>query len=408
MKFRPNRQYTSIAIYAFLVLAAAVLFREAVQNFSTIADTAKLSITFIQPVIYGFIFAFLLNPMLRLYDNRLLPWLSRNRLKPTSRRVLGILLTYISIFVIIALFFRLVIPQLLLSIESLFNIVPRYMEQLNLLYSNILQQLENFQLLNQDDTIAVLLESLNNKLTSTLTQIIESSYEYVTGLIPQIFSAGARVTSSIINSLLGIIISIYILYDREKLFAQVNKIARALFSHRATTLMRDLCMDANRVFSGFIVGKIIDSAIIGVLCFIGMSLLHMPYAVLISVIVGVTNVIPYFGPFIGAIPSALILIIVDPLQSLWFLIFILLLQQFDGNILGPKILGDTTGLSALWVIFSIMLFSGLLGVLGMFIGVPLFALIYTVIRRIVNFLLRRKGLPENTKEYASDDNPLIS
>lgn len=407
MKFRPNRHYTTIAIYAFLVIAAAILFYEAVLNFSSIMSAGGAFLQFVQPVVNGFIFAFLLNPMLRMYDDRFLVFLTRGRLSSKPRRVLGLLLTYTTILLLIGLFFRMVIPQLLSSLDSLFDIVPKFLEIINNLYYSLLRFLDDFQFLSGNSELEVFLGDLTQRVRDTLNGLLEGAYEYMTGLIPQLFSASARITSSVIDFLLGIIISIYFLFDREKLFAQTKKICNALFSERLNDLFYDIVTDANRVFSGFIIGKIIDSVIIGILCFGVMFFAGWEFPVLISVIVGVTNVIPYFGPFIGAIPSMLILLIVNPMQALLFAVFILLLQQFDGNILGPKILGESTGLSALWVIFAIMLFSGIFGVLGMFIGVPLFALIYTLVKRVVAYLLGRKGKSTNTRDYASSKNPLI-
>lgn len=407
MKFRLNKHYTGIAIYAFLVIAAAMLFGEVIKNFSSVLGMGRAVVQFIQPVVYGFVFAFLLNPMLRLYDDRLLGSLAGDRLKPTIRRTLALLLTYLTMLLLLALFFSLIIPQLLVSIERLFGLFPMYADALNRWYGDLLTWLEELQLLNEGTEMATLLESVRGRLTNMLGSLFETAYERVAGLLPQIFSAGARVTGTIVDFLLGVIISIYFLFDREKLFAQLRKIGSALFSERVSGLFYGIALDANRVFTGFIIGKLIDSLIIGFLCYIGVSIMGMPFAMLISVIVGVTNVIPYFGPFIGAIPCILIILIVDPIKALWFAFFILILQQFDGNVLGPKILGDTTGLSALWVIFAIMLFSGIFGVMGMFIGVPLFAVLYTIIKRVVAFLLRRKGMSDNTRDYDSEKNPLI-
>jgi predicted PurR-regulated permease PerM len=210
-----------------------------------------------------------------------------------------------------------------------------------------------------------------------------------------------------LNIVLGLIISIYLLFDRERFFAQTKKLMAAILPRRANTLVTEIAQESHTIFQGFIVGKIIDSIIIGILCYIFMALLQFDFALLISVIVGVTNVVPYFGPFIGAIPGILILYIVEPKQALWFLIFIFLLQQFDGNILGPKILGDSIGISAFWVVFSITLFSGIFGILGMFIGVPLFALLYSLVKRFTAFLLRRKGESTSTRDYDSTVNPLL-
>lgn len=407
MKFRPNKHYTGIAIYAFLVLAAVIIFYEGVQNIDRLSGYFGAAVGFIQPVVYGFVFAYLLNPLLRLYDDKLLRFLSRDKLKPGTRRTLALVLTYPTVIIAIIAFVAVVVPQLVESIETLFNNVPSYIRALEELYTTITNNMKDYQLLNEGAESDALMNSVISMVIGTTEGLLEQAYEYLTGLVPQILTASAKFTTSIINILLGIIISIYFLFDREKLFAQARKIATAIFPQRATTLFYDIAMDSHRVFSGFISGKVIDSIIIGILCFVGMTILRLPYAVLISVIVGVTNIIPYFGPFIGAIPGILIILIDDPIKALWFAIFILLLQQFDGNVLGPKILGDTTGLSALWVIFAIMLFNGVFGVLGMFIGVPLFAVIYNLIKRIVGFFLRKKELSTNTRDYASDKNPLI-
>ena len=193
----------------------------------------------------------------------------------------------------------------------------------------------------------------------------------------------------------------------KSVFAHVRKIFCAFFSKARVDRLTQITRKSHQVFSGFIVGKILDSFIIFLICLFFMSLFRWPYAMLISVIVGVTNVIPYFGPFFGAIPSILILLIVDPVTAFWFAIFLLLLQQLDGNVIGPKILGDSTGLSAFWVIFAITVFGSLLGVVGMFIGVPLFAVIYSLISEFVTSRLEQKGLPTETGDYAPPGHPIL-
>ncbi|HOO28395.1 MAG TPA: AI-2E family transporter, partial [Lachnospiraceae bacterium] len=195
----------------------------------------------------------------------------------------------------------------------------------------------------------------------------------------------------------------YLLASKELFCAQAKKLSYALLrEERANNLINNMRF-ANKTFGGFLVGKILDSLIIGIICFVGTSILKIPYALLISVIVGVTNMIPFFGPYLGAIPCAIILIMINPMKCLIFLIFILILQQFDGNILGPKILGNSTGLSSFWVIFAITIFGGLLGILGMFIGVPLFAVIYSAIKTFVNQRLIKKQLPADTTFYMGSD-----
>ncbi len=201
------------------------------------------------------------------------------------------------------------------------------------------------------------------------------------------------------NLLIGLIVAIYVVNSKETFISQAKKITYSILPEPNAAFVIDQFRLAHRMFGGFIIGKMIDSLIIGVICFVGMSILNIPYVMLVSVIIGVTNIIPFFGPFIGAIPSALLILLANPLKSLYFLVFVLVLQQFDGNILGPKILGDSTGLSSFWVLFSILLFGGLWGFIGMVIGVPLFAVIYHLIRLTVNHFLRKKELSTVTEEY---------
>jgi predicted PurR-regulated permease PerM len=206
------------------------------------------------------------------------------------------------------------------------------------------------------------------------------------------------VLRAVMNPVIGIIIMVYLLFSKEIFLGQIKKVTVAIFPKRASDSLVTLGANLNKTLSGFLIGKIIDSAIIGILCAIGMSVMKMEYVALISVIIGITNIIPFFGPFIGAIPSGLLLLIAAPEQVIPFAIFILVLQQFDGNVLGPRILGDSTGLSAIWVMVAIFI-GGHFGFGGMILGVPLFAVLYTVIKDFVEFLLRKKGLATDTKSY---------
>ena len=407
MKFNLNPKYTTRAIYAFLVLVAAMLFYMAIGNIHYLFTWLGRLLQFLQPIVYGCVFAFLLNPLLRIFDNKLLPHLFKERLKPKPRRTVAIILTYLTALIGVTIFISMVVPQVIASLSNLAANMSSYFLVIRRLYNDFTQYLDTLLNASSGDEFTTLVSAIMERTLDSLGKLMESGTEYISSSLGSLLTASARFTSGLINITIGIIVSVYLLFDREKLFAQCHKIMVALFPQRACKLLFDIGMDCNRILSGFVVGKAIDSLIIGVLCFIGLVIMQMPYAVLISVVVCVTNVIPYFGPFIGAIPSFLILFIASPIHSLWFLIFILLLQQFDGNILGPKILGDTIGLSAFWIIFSIMLFSGLFGVVGMFIGVPLFAILYSLVKRFIAFLLEQKGLSSNTRDYDSTHNKLL-
>nr|MCR4798648.1 AI-2E family transporter [Lachnospiraceae bacterium] len=214
---------------------------------------------------------------------------------------------------------------------------------------------------------------------------------------------GYGIGKFIVNIIIGIFVSVYVLMEKEKFKGQVKKLIYGVFSpHHGNTIM-EVLRKANDIFFGFIIGKIIDSFIIGIICYVVMCLIGMPYAVLTSVIIGVTNIIPVFGPYIGAIPTVIIIFLTDPWMGIYFLIFVLILQQIDGNLIGPKILGDSTGISSFWVVLAIVVGGSLFGFMGMLLGVPTMALIYYIIGRMSNFLLRKRQLPEDTDRYLDLD-----
>ena len=221
----------------------------------------------------------------------------------------------------------------------------------------------------------------------------------VTNLVTNVGTSVWRVLTFVYNILIGLIVAIYVLHGRKRFGKQARLIVRSMFSDRWADLILEEVEFVDRMFGGFIDGKIIDSAIVGVLCYIGCIALRIPSALLVSVLVGVTNVIPFFGPVIGAVPSTLLILIDSPIKALWFLIWVVILQQLDGNVIGPKILGNRTGLSGFWVMFAIILFGGLWGLVGMIICVPLFAVIYDAIRRLVRRGLRRRNHGELWEEY---------
>jgi len=407
MKFERNPKYTTIAIYALIVLIIAMICQQAIKEIGVVFGFFQAVAGFVVPIIYGVVFAFLLNPLLRTCDDKLLPYLFKNKLRPVTRRVIAMVLTYLTAMICMAAFIAIVLPQVLSSLVSILDYVPYSIKTLTFLYNDVTDWIADFMAANMVRDSFGVMDEISVKVLSSISGLLDYLYKLLENAIGTLYTLTASFANGVLNLVLGIIVSIYILMDREKLFAQLKKIGCAVCSKNMYELLYDIAKDINRIFSGFVIGKVVDSLIIGILCMIGMSILQLPYAALISVIVGVTNVIPYFGPFIGAIPGFIIILIADPVKSLWFLLFIFLLQQLDGNVIGPKILGDSIGLSPLWIITSIMLFSGLMGIKGMFVGVPLFAIIYSLVKRFVSFLLRRKGQSTNTRDYATDSNPLI-
>lgn len=406
MKLNWNKKYTTIAVYAFLVVVASLLFLGFVLNFSRFQSFCLQVFGYLKPVVYGFVFAYLLNPILRVFDDRLLPRLFPG-MKPKPKRGLALLLTYLIVFSAVTLFVRVVVVQLVPSIVSISSKLNLYFLSARDWLNGIITRLAEFQVVGQSGLVETFVDELMGQIQQLSRRLFSGMYDLLTGSIVTVISTTSKITTAVLNFIIGVIISAYLLLDREKLFAQGKKLVIALLPSKIVGKLETFLRELDKVFSGFISGKILDSIIIGILCYIGLRIFQINYPELISVIIGVTNVIPYFGPFIGAIPSFFIILMVNPVKALIFLIFILLLQQFDGNILGPKILGDTTGLSAFWVLFSILLFKGLFGIVGMFIGVPLFAIIYWMCKKIIAYLLERKGLSTNTRDYDSISNKLL-
>ena len=404
MKLNMNKKYTTIAVYAFLVIAAAITFFFVISEHSVVGRMAGTFFGLMTPFIYGAALAYVLNPVLNWLEKKVFPKVFGDRVSKRSRRGLGVLLTFLFGCAVVALFLAVLIPQIVESIDNLAQSIYAFLPQAQNFLNDLIAQYGTNEMLV--DVLSMLGVDISDP-SMALQRLATRSYTFLNQVLPNLFGGVMRFTSGLLDVVVGIIIAIYLLLSKEVFYAQVKKLMFAFFPRRVAQATLNLTHDSNAIFCGFISGKILDSAIIGVLCFIGCSILQMPYTVLVSFIVGVTNVIPYFGPFIGAIPSIFIIMIADPLKSLVFAVFVLILQQLDGNIIGPKILGDSTGLSAFWVIFAVTFFGGLFGFVGMLIGVPTFAVIYALVRNFAEFKLGKKGLKTQTPDFASQENPIF-
>lgn len=400
MRFQIDKKYIRMGITAFIVIAASICFYYLVFHGDRFSSQINALLTVVSPVIYGIIIAYLLTPLVNgLETNLLYPVLQR--MKRTSHRSkkyvrgISIILTLIIVGMFIYAFFSILIPNIVTSIKSISVQFPSYIENLTNWSTRFLAD-------NPDIEVMVV---------RFLDTYSEEFYDYLNNtIVPQMETIVKQVSLSMIsllkilwNFIIGFVISIYVMYSKETFAGQAKKIVYSILrTPTANQFIKDVRF-ASDTFIGFISGKIIDSFIIGCICFIGTSLLKMPYALLISVIVGVTNVIPFFGPYLGAVPSAILILMVSPVKCFYFIIFILILQQVDGNLIGPKILGESTGLSGFWVIFSITVFGGIMGIPGMIIGVPLFAVLYAFFRRHTNRRLEKRGLPTQTEQYLDVD-----
>lgn len=388
MKINWNTKYTTIATYVFIVASSIIIFYLAISELGVVLSKINGVIGILQPFIIGFSIAYLLNFILKLYENKIFENNNIKKLafKQKTKRSLGILFTYATALTVVFLFIKFVLPQVIDSISGLINDIPIYINETNRVINDILAKL------NIDQQY---LKIINENFNDFINYIIKVA----TNFLPLIGGMLTTIAASIWNIVLGIIISIYLLIDKENFCALIKKIIYAIFPKSVSEKILEVSYMSNSIFGKFLIGKIVDSAIIGVLTFVVLAICKMPYAILVSVIVAVTNIIPFFGPFIGAVPSFIIILFVSPVKALWFLFIIFIIQQLDGNIIGPKILGDSIGISAFWILFSILVAGKFLGVIGMIIGVPLFAVVYAIVKEIVEGKLKKKNMNYKTEDY---------
>ncbi|MGL6105970.1 AI-2E family transporter [Romboutsia sp.] len=386
MKIEWNKKYTTISTYTFIVICCSILFFSILNSMGEFTSKLGWIVSTLQPFIIGFVIAYLLNFILVFVEEKLLSRNGMKNLGKKSKRGIGLLITYTITFIMMYLFIQFVLPQVVDSIVGLVNDIPTYVTNVTSLLEEATSKLD---LDNQ--YVGVAIDKWNEFINYTINVI--------TNLLPVLADKVKIILSSVWNIILGLIISIYMLIDKEKFAALSKKTIYALLPKKNADIAVSLAHRTNDTFGKFLSGKIIDSLIIAILTFVILTVFKMPYTILISVIIGITNIIPFFGPFFGAIPSFIIIMFVSPIKALWFLLIILVIQQLDGNIIGPKILGDSIGISAFWILFSLLVAGKLLGLVGMIIGVPLFALIYSIIKDVIEDRLGKKGLPKDTKDY---------
>lgn len=379
---KKNYIYWMFAIFGAIALNVALFFL--IFRFKEFGGVIGKIMAILKPMIYGAAIAYLLKPVCNTYEHKLNEHLP-SKLKKMSK-VLAITGSMLTMCIIVYLLLIIIIPQVVNSVTSLINTLP---DKLNYAASWLEETLK-------EDTVVA------NYITENYIMLKDKAIEWMSNeLIPNmqniqniLAGVGIQIWNSVMflkNLLIGLIIAVYLLASRKKFAVQGKMVLYSIVKTKWADKILTELKYADNTFVGFINGKILDSAIIGGICYVCCLIFKFPNAMLVSVIVGVTNIIPFFGPFIGAIPSAILIFIESPLKSLWFLIFIVVLQQVDGNIIGPKILGNSTGLSSFWVLFSILVFGGLWGFVGMVIGVPLFAVIYDIAKKLVFCGLKRNG-----------------
>ncbi|MDD2981221.1 MAG: AI-2E family transporter [Hespellia sp.] len=393
------RTHFNRGLTSFLVVASCVVFYFALLRLSVISEFLHNILGILQPIIFGLGLAYLLNPLVKKIEAFLTPFFAR-KIKNEEKaeniaRGIGVGVSIAFLIAIIVTLCNMMLPELFQSIRDMIFTVP---SQLNDMVGQI------NEMYSADSTVGRIVKNLLQQGTDYFQTWLQTDLLKQTNVLMTNLTAGViNIVSVLFNMVIGLIIAIYVLFGKSTLTSQSKKIVYALFQPSKANMILHITMKSNEIFGGFIIGKIIDSLIIGILCFFGMSLLKMPYVMLVSVIIGVTNVIPFFGPYIGAIPSALLILLDDPRKGIYFIIFILVLQQIDGNIIGPKILGNSTGLSAFWVVFAILVGGGLFGVPGMILGVPTFGVIFYITKMLLEHQLQKKNLPTDTEYYSQQN-----
>ena len=390
------KRYVALGLTGFCSISLSILFFFCIFRIKGLWDGLQSFFVILQPFIYGGVIAYLLTPICGWLEGKLQPFFTKiapKTMAPRLTKGVSVMLSLALGLTVVGALIYVALPQVWESILSIAAEAPSN-------WKRFITWLQAF-LEDNPELSAYVMDSFNN-LSVSFGQWFRTSF-LVTAqqVLTQVYSQMFNLLSVTKNLLIGLVAAVYMLSRRIKFAAQAKKMIYGIFPIKAANVIIHEVLFVNQTFGGFIRGKLLDSLIIGIICFVVCTIMKMPYVTLISLIIGVTNIIPFFGPFIVAVPATILILTVSPIKSIYFVLFVFILQQFDGNILGPKILGQTTGISGFWVLFSILVFGGLMGFVGMIIGVPAFAVIYSVTSRLINLLLRKKQLSTVTDDYES-------
>ncbi len=407
MKIKIEKKYLQIGFTIFFTAIAILMVVFFIWNNNSIKTSVRKFNSILSPVYYGLIIAYLLTPIVDFFEKKLfiplfakLKWFEeeKDKNRRIHIRVFSVTLTFVITLFLLYIFFASVIPELIKSIQSIVKQYPYYTRNM---MNTINKGLENNPELREllQDIVYSYSNETDNWLNDNFLPMIQKMLPNVGDMLLGFSSSILKFLKFLWNIIIGLIISIYVLNSKEKFAMSCVRNAYAIFETKTANRLVESVRFTHRTFIGFLSGKVLDSLIIGIITFVVLSIMKMPYTVLISIIVGITNIIPFFGPWFGAIPSLFILVMINPKYALYFLIFIVILQQFDGNFLGPKILSQTTGITTFWIICSITVFSGFFGVPGMLIAVPVTAVLFALFNRITDNMLIKKNLPTDPASY---------
>ena len=392
-----RRQFRKrLGSYVFAA-CVVILFYFLLRNSRSVSTALDYFNKVIQPIFIGFVMAFLMNPMMGFFEKRFQKIFTRvcktEIGAKKGNRALSTILALIVFVGILVFIVGSIVPNLISTIIYLANHIEE----------QIAAVLDWCNVITKGNYEEALMKAKDNNIGDLVDQGLAFVDQYIdydeTDMMSMVTTSVLSVGKFVVNIIIGMFVSVYVLLSKETFKAQTKKLVCGIFAPKYSNIILEISRKSGDIFYGFIIGKIIDSAIIGAICYIGCLIMSMPYPVLVSVIVGVTNIVPVFGPYIGAVPTVIIIFLTEPMKGIYFLIFILILQQIDGNVIGPKILGDSTGISSFWVVFAVVVGAGFFGVGGMIVAVPIVAIIYYIISRVSDYLVEKRGLPKDTSEY---------
>lgn len=391
MKFERNKKYATIALYVGLLILFGAFVVVFFINYHDFGSYVKTVFKVLTPILYGVVIAYILNKIVKIFERRIFVFLDKKEGKLKLKRSLSVICAYIVFIVVLALFVWLMVPQVVAGLNDLSRNITFYIDAVTGWITKIGETSET-------------LAEYAKKITEYLKDITNVIYDFVIDYImPRVSGFLGGLVGVLKDLVVGIVLSVYFLLQKEKLIAQGKRFLRALLPDKGYSKFIHIAKQTDDSFGGYIVATAFDSLLVGIECFIIFGIFGIPYYPLVSLIVGVTNFIPFFGPFLGAIPSAFIIFIADPISVVWFIILVVIIQQIDGNFIMPKIVGKHIGLSSVWVVIAITIMSGLFGFFGMVFGVPIFSMIYVWIDDAVKNSLKKKSLPTEIIDY-SDEN----
>lgn len=399
MRIKLDRRLLKYAFHAFLVISMGIIVYQILENMGYFTEQLMVLWKWIRkilsPFIIGIFAAYILNPGVRRFEESIYGRIKFLKNNIRIKRMLSITSMFLIVILFFVMIFVVVTPRVIASISDIIRNFPEYMD-------NTIAFVENLEGTLRAQNLEAFFREF--QIIEEIEDWLENGFQYIRDsldeIIDMIFFQITNITSGILNFLIGMIMAFYLLYDKNIIKKNINKVLYTLFSKETVFKINDFGRDADDLFGRYIVGRTIDSFIIGVIAFIGFSILGIPYRLLFSIIIGVTNMIPYFGPYLGGIPVIIVTMFSSFQEALWVALFILALQQFDGLVLGPKILGDSVGIRPIWIILSIYVGGRIFGILGMFLGVPVFAVIVMFLERLINRRLEKRGISEGEAESA--------